>query len=346
MRIPQFKFASHIQQQLAHFYIVTGDEPLLVSETCQAIRDKAIDEGFSERELLHVEAGFDWPSLLGSVNTLSLFSTKSLVELRLSQNKFSDAAKSVLQQFADNCPTDKIIMLICDKLDNSVLNTKWFKAIEQNAVVVQVWPLNLAQMPQWTRQRLARYGLQAHQEVIQLLVDRAQGNLLALMQEIEKLSLLYPKAQLDYAQVQQAIADSARFNVFELADCMLAGDVKQTLRIIKGLHAEGVEPILVLWSIARELRALAMIRHGIEQGESESALFTKQGVWPKRRPLYSTALKRHKQQALWYLLTMASKIDQAMKTTSIGNIWDDLSQLAVAIAGGLATSIRSGAFSD
>ncbi|MFX9011952.1 hypothetical protein ABTN18_19415, partial [Acinetobacter baumannii] len=86
----------------------------------------------------------------------------------------------------------------------------------------------------------------ADHETLQFLADRMEGNLLAAHQEIMKLSLLYPTGPLSMAQVQAAVLDVARYDVFKLNEAMLGGDPARLLRMLDGLRGEGEAEVLVL----------------------------------------------------------------------------------------------------
>src|SRR5690606_16433035 len=111
------------------------------------------------------------------------------------------------------------------------LNSRWVSAIDKHGTVVQIWPMELARLPAWIRERLRRHGLQADASAAALLAERVEGNLLAAHQEIEKLALLMPKGAVTTEAVIEAVADSARFDVLQIGRatcrdrlCILTGD--------------------------------------------------------------------------------------------------------------------------
>ncbi len=330
LRIEQLE--QHLKQPLASIYIVCGDEPLQVQETSDTIRQQAVKQGFIERQRFVVETGFDWQQLLASANALSLFSEQQLLELHIPSGNPGDAGRKALVTYTENPPQDKLLLIIAGKIESSTQKTKWFKTLEKASVLVQAWPINAAQLPRWIAQRMRQAGLQADLASTQLISERTEGNLLACAQEIEKLRLLYGEGKLSHEQVAAAVANSARYDVFNLADTALQGDQAGVMRIIQGLEGEGTAAPVVLWALAREIRALAKMAFVAHQEQSIDAAMRSQYIWEKRRPLIKRALQTHSLKRLQSMLQQATKIDSIIKGNQAGNAWDELQRLALALA--------------
>ncbi|GAB4289268.1 MAG: DNA polymerase III subunit delta [Thiohalomonadaceae bacterium] len=333
MRLRAEQLPSHLTKPLLPIYLVSGDEPLQLNEATDALRAAARAQGYSEREVLQVEAGFDWGTLAAAASHLSLFAARKLIELRLPSGKPGDAGAKALSAYAAAPSPDNLLLISCGKLDKQQQNSKWFKALEAAGAVVQVWPVEPRALPGWVRQRLQARGLQATPEAAQLLADRVEGNLLAAAQEAEKLALLYGSGPLDAEQVRSAVADSARYDVFELADAALGGDAPRCARILEGLRGEGDDPVLILWALVREVRALAQIAAGQAAGTPLATLLQEHRVWDKRKPLYQAALQRHNLRRWRTLLRRAARLDRICKGAEPGNPWDELLQFSLLMAG-------------
>lgn len=334
MQLRAEQLTTHLQQKkLAPIYWVSGDVPLLMQEACDAIRAAAQQQGYLERQVLRVETGFVWQNLLTAANTLSLFSSKQLLELRMTNAQPGDAGSKALQAYAERPAKDKILLISSGKIEAAAQRSAWYKALLAAGVVLQVWPIDTAQLPRWIAQRLANLGMQAEPAGIQILAAQAEGNLLAAQQEIEKLRLIYGACALSTADILQAVSDNARFDVFAFGDAVLEGDAKRVLRVLATLREEGVEPILILWVLVRELRALASYAHSLAQGMSIEQVLQKQWVWEKRKPLVRRAMQRHSVLVLHNLLQRAAQIDRMVKGVIAGNVWVVIADLALAIAG-------------
>jgi len=336
MKLNSTQLGKHLQGNLSPVYVVSGDEPLLCQEATDAIRAAARQQGFSERQVFNAENNFDWGNLLQASASLSLFADKRLLELRLPNGKPSDKGAALLEYLARPAE-DSILLINLPKLDGSTQKSKWAKALIEGAQTqfMQIWPVDAHQLPQWIRQRLAQSGLSASAEAVDMIAVRVEGNLLAAAQEIEKLKLLAEGTQIDVDTVHAAVADSARFDVFGLIDAALNGEASHALRILEGLHGEGVEPPVILWALAREIRMLATIAQQYGQGMPLEKAFSsaRPPVWDKRRPLVSKALQRLSAARWAALLQDAQQIDAQIKGQAPGDPWSGLSLLTLSVCG-------------
>lgn len=337
MKLNPSQLAKHLQGNLAPVYAISGDEPLLCQEASDAIRAAARQQGFDERQVFSVDASFDWGQLYEAGASLSLFAQKRLIELRIPNGKPGDKGSAALLDYLARPAEDTVLLIDLPKLDASTQRTKWAKALIEGGAVqfVQIWPVEIQQLPNWVRQRLAQAGLSASPEALEMICSRVEGNLLAAVQEIEKLKLLAEGNQISAETVQAAVADSARFDVFGLIDAALNGDAAHALRMLEGLRGEGVETPVILWALARELRQLANLAQQYEQGIPLDRAFSqcRPPVWDKRRPLLSKALQRHSAERWGLLLLDAQRIDAQIKGQAAGSPWSGLAGLTLAIAG-------------
>lgn len=322
-----------LSKGLAPIYLVSGDEPLLIQEACGTIRRAARAAGFSERDLYHCDANFDWGQVLTAANSLSLFSEQKIIELRLTTGKPGDKGGKVLQEYAQSPAPDNLLLIVANKLDGASQKSKWFKAIDDAGAHVQVWPISATQLPRWIGQRLQQAGLRADSSAIDLLASRIEGNLLAAAQEIEKLKLLAPDNIVSYELMASAVADSARYDVFGLADKALHGDARAAVKTLHGLKTEGTEPINILWALTRDIRSMVQISLTVTQGKSFEIAARQAGIWDKRQPLIQTALRRLKPAHLQQLLRKANGIDKAIKGMRNAEPWDELLDLILNMAG-------------
>lgn len=337
MKLSPAQLDKHLRGALAPVYAVSGDEPLLCQEACDAIRQAARQQGFDERQVFHAEASFDWGQLIEAGASLSLFSSRRLIELRIPNGKPGDKGSAALLEYLERPPEDNLLLISLPKLDGSTQKTKWAKALIEgaHAQFVQVWPIEAAQLPQWITQRLARAGLAAAPDAVELIAARVEGNLLAAAQEIEKLKLLAEGGQVSVDTVQAAVADSARYDVFGLIDAALAGQATHSLRMLEGLRGEGVEPPVLLWALARELRTLDFLARQQALGVPLERAFglVKPRVWDKRKPLLGKALQRRAANQWSPLLLQAQEIDAQVKGQAAGDPWAGLATLCLALAG-------------
>ncbi|MBZ0093353.1 MAG: DNA polymerase III subunit delta [Sulfuricellaceae bacterium] len=332
MQIRPEQLGAHLQRPVQALYTVFGDEPLLALEAADAVRTQARAQGYSEREVFTVEGNFNWQALLLSGNNLSLFASRRILEIRIPSGKPGLEGSKTLESYCANLPPDTLTLVSLPKLDKTAQNSKWFKALDQAGVTIPVYPVERARLPAWVGQRLAAQNQRADADTLQFLADKVEGNLLAAFQEVQKLALLYPAGMLSFEQVKDAVYDVARYDVFKLTDALLEGDSVRTVRILDGLRGEGVDPVLVLWALAREVRILARVQYAVRQGAAMPQALRAERIWDARQPLVQKALRRLSLGRLGQALRRAAELDKMIKGLVRGDAWDELQQLGLHLA--------------
>lgn len=334
------------RQGLAPLYLVFGDEPLQILECCDLLRRQARGAGFEERVVLNVEAGFDWQSLGAEAGALSLFASRRLIEVRLGEAKPGTEGAKALAAYAAAPPPDTLLLVSAGRIDRQSQQSKWFKALEQAGVAVQSRPVEAARLPGWLAARARSLGLGLSPAAAELIADRVEGNLLAADQELRRLALLYGDQAVDSEQVLAAVADNARYDLFDYIDCTLTGDGARSLRMLRGLEAEGTEAVVVCWGLSRELRSLCLMAAERAGGAAWEPLFARHRIWDKRRRPVQAALERHRLPVLRRLLREAGRIDRVIKGAAEGRPWDDLARLSLALGRGFELGAGGGIPAD
>ncbi len=333
MQLKPEQLDAHLKNKLAPVYFISGDEPLRVLEAADAVRAAARTQGYDERDVMTVQAGFDWNSLLAQAGNLSLFAQRRIIDLRIPTGKPGEAGAKALREFVAQAPEDILLLITAGKLDPSARKSKWVQALEQAGVAVFVWPLNAQEFNGWVQARMRKRGLQPSAIAVQMLAERVEGNLLACVQEIDKLYLLRGAGPVDADAIAGLVADHARFDVYTLVDAALAGKATRSVRILNGLQAEGVAPPVVLWALARELRQLAAMTAEIRKGQSIAGVLARYRVWANRKDVVGAALQRLSAPGCARLLRHCAAIDRVCKGRATGNAWDELLQLTMQLAG-------------
>lgn len=331
LRIDQL--SNSLNKSLAPVYLITGDETLLVQESCDAVRKKAFQAGFSERERYTVDKQFEWSQLLSAANSLSLFNDKKIIELIIENGKPGTEGSKAICEYLEHASEDNLLLITTPKLDGGTQRSKWVKQCEAKGHWLPIWPITPAQLPRWLGQRLQQFGLKADHQSLELLASRVEGNLLAAHQEIEKLRLLVKSDWLPAELIANTVADSARYDVFGLVDKALAGQTRETVKTLNGLKSEGTDAITILWALTRELRTLLTVAAAIEKGQSAGWAAKNAGVWDKRLPLVDQACKRLSHKQLCILLRQANGIDKSIKGLRKSDPWNELLELVLNLSG-------------
>ena len=167
---------------------------------------------------------------------------------------------------------------------------------------------------------------------LKFIAERVEGNLLAAHQEIQKLGLLYPAGALSLAQIREAVLNVARYDIDGLREALLAGDIARLSRTLDGLMHEGEAPPLVLWAMSEEIRALAILRSGLDRGRPLEQLLKEAKVWGPRQNPVKKALQRLSTTTLEAALQHAGKIDRLAKGVGQGNIWEEFLRLGLSLS--------------
>ena len=321
MQLAPAQLAAQLSKGLRSLYTLHGDEPLLVQEALDAIRATARGQGYTERTV-HSVAGahFDWSEVLAAGGSLSLFADKQILEIRIPSGKPGKDGSVALQQLAQQAEgnADTLTLVVLPRLDKVAKSAAWFVALERFGVTIQVEPVERGALPQWIAQRLQAQGQRVEagvegQRTLQFFADRVEGNLLAAHQEIQKLALLHPPGELQWAQVESAVLNVARYDVFKLSESVLAGQRLRTQRMLDGLQAEGEAEVLVHWALAEDIRSLKRVKDAMDAGKPLPMALRDNRVWGAKERLFERVLPRLASAQIAQLLQAAHQVDGIVK---------------------------------
>ena len=343
MQLRADQLAAHLKRELRPVYTVWGDEPLLAQEAGDAIRTAARTAGCSERQV-HTVAGahFDWSSLLGAAQALSLFADRQLVEIRIPSGKPGKDGSEALQHYCESAETgggrDVITLVQLPRLDRSQQTSAWFTALDRSGVTVRVDPVDRKVLPQWIAERLGAHGQhvasgRAGQEALAFFADRVEGNLLAAHQEIQKLALLYPAGEISFEQIEAAVLNVARYDVFKLGEAVLAGQTARALRMLDGLRAEGESAVFVHWTLTEDIRGLKRVKDALAAGRPLPLALREARVWGAKERIFERALTLLSETTLAHLVDAAQVCDGLVKGLKHpdwpNDPWDGLKRLVL-----------------
>lgn len=311
--------SAHLSRGLARIYTVHGDEPLLAQEAADQIRAVARQQGFGERQIFTVSgAYFDWAPVLAAAQAMSLFADRQFIEIRIPTGKPGKDGSEALQRYAEQAPDDVLTLVTLPRLDKTQLSSAWFTALDGHGVSIRVEPVERRLLPAWLAQRLKAQGQSVPegedgQKALAFFADRVEGNLLAAHQELQKLALLHPKGELTLADIEAAVLDVARFDVFKLSEAVLSGNVPRLLRMLDGLEAEGEAAVLVHWNLAEDARALARVRAAMDAGRPLPMAMREARVWGAKERLVERIAPRLESAQAGALVQAAQVCDGLVK---------------------------------
>ncbi len=317
---------------LKPLYVVYGGGLLPAIEAADSIRAAARAAGYIEREIFTAEQHFKWSELRNSAQSLSLFASRKVMDIRIPSGKPGTEGGQALQDYCANLSEDVLTLISLPQLDKAAQNSKWFDALQQHGVLVAADDIPRNALPRWIAGRLKRQEQSADSATMEFLADRCEGNLLAAFQEIQKLALLFPAGPLSFDQVKDSVMDVARYDIFKLSEAMLAGNAVRYARILDGLRAEGTATVLVLWAISEEIRTLGKVLQASQQGGNLKNALRDARVWGARQGLIETAARRLKFPHIARAIHQAARLDKTIKGLRQGDVWDELLQLGLRFA--------------
>jgi DNA polymerase III subunit delta len=344
MQLRTDQLAAHLSKGpsgLKLLYTIHGDEPLQAQEAGDAIRAAARAAGYTERKVFTVSgAHFDWGAVLGAAQAMSLFADRQLIEIRIPNGKPGKEGSEALQKYCEAQSDEVLTIVHLPRLDRQQQQSGWFTALDAAGASIKVEPIERRALPQWLAQRLAAQGQrvpegEAGMHALAFFADRVEGNLLAAHQELQKLALLYPQGELSFEQVESAVLNVARYDVFKLGEAVLAGQTARVLRMLDGLRAEGEAPVLVHWTLAEDIRALKRVKDAVAHGKPLPMALREQRVWGVKERLFERLVPLLADHTLAHLVESASICDGLVKGLTHPqwplDPWDGLKRLALMV---------------
>lgn len=326
-------FSGSLNGGLQPLYVIHGEEDLLRLEALDLLRAAARRHGYLNREVLTLEARFDPSEWVAATQSVGLFAELKLLEIHIPGGKPGKEGGEALQQLAADLPADTAVAVVLPKLEKAQQQSKWFAALASQGVVVEAAAVGAAALPQWIRSRLQQHGLEIEADALTLFAERVEGNLLAARQEIDKLALLHPAGHtLSLADAEAAVANVARFDVFQLAAAWMGGDAARLQRLLDGLAAEGDEPVLLLWAVSEDIRTLIRLTAALKQGQTVAQVRNSLRLWGEKQQLAPLAARRLGINRLLDALQQCAAIDRMIKGAEPGPAWPALRQLLSALA--------------
>lgn len=330
IRIYPEQLTAQLQEGLRGSYFLAGNDPLLRQESQDAILSAAKTQEFLEHQTVTVDNQTDWEALFTDCQSLSLFTRRQTLTLLMPENGPSAAIATRLTELATLLHPDLLLIMQLNKLTKAQENSPWFKALSSSAVMVPCVTPEHEHLPRWVTQRCKNLGLSIDPQAVQLLCYCYEGNLLALAQALERLSLLFPEGTLTLPRVEQAVNDAAHFTPYHWVDALLAGKSKRALHILQQLQKEGAETVILLRTVQRELMTLLQLQRGQSQ-QNVRQLMDKLRVWQNRRPLFSAALQRLDARRLHLAIRTLAQIEVSLKQDYGTDVWPQLASLSLAI---------------
>ena len=333
MNIKPEQLQNNLSSQLASVYFVFGAEILLVEQSLSLIKESAKANGYSERFRFDIDGNFSWDSIFSLISSPSLFAERRIIECRLTTGKIGVKGSIALTEIAESLPDDILLVISSGKLDMAQQKSKWFKALEGIGVVIQHWEVQSNQLVGWISNNMSQLGLNSNNDVANAIAYCTEGNLLATMQEIQKLKIAYPDGNIDLQEYLNQIDQQSQYSVFGMIDSALQGDSEKVNKIFNSLVEDATPPVILITSLYREIKNLVTMAIELKTNQTIETVLKNHQVWQKRKPLISNALKKHSYQKLQKLLLTLGRVDRSLKGMDNLNVYDELQGVVTSLSG-------------
>ncbi|MCS5591193.1 MAG: DNA polymerase III subunit delta [Gammaproteobacteria bacterium] len=333
MKIKPEQLTKHLHQGLSSIYFAFGPEILLVEQSLSNINNASLERGFTDRVRFDIDGNFAWGKIFAEIANISLFAPQRVIECHLSTGKIGVKGSKALCEITENLPSDILLIISAGKLDMTQQKSKWFKMLEQKGVTIQHWEVQSDHLVGWILNHMEQLGLVANKEVANAIAYCTEGNLLASMQEIQKLQIAYPDGTIDTKDYLKQIDQQSHYSIFGLIDAALKGDAAKVNKVFNSLLDEATPMIMIISSLYREVKSLSAMAVELQHNQSMESILTKHRVWQKRKPLITNALTTHPYQRLQKLTLSLGRIDRSLKGRDNLNVSDELRTVLITLAG-------------
>ena len=314
MRIYHNQLSQHLTPQMSNVWLIFGDEPWQKQDAITRIQQHAYQQGFLEKISLTADDKFQWQQLIDEYQAMSLFANQRIITVELT-HKVNDNGRAILEELAAMLHQDIILILHGAKLDTSTTNKKWFKQLNDNGVYLPVYDLDAKGTSRWLYSQTKQYQLQLNNDVIEVLVSLFEGNLLALDQELQKLSLLFSRQPIQSDDVLALTVKQAKFTPFQLTDTLLTGDLTRCLAMLEQLKQEGSASGQIIWFLHKELTLLERMLGEQQQGQTFSQICKSHRIWRNKEPFYQKALSALSLRQVQQAKSRLAQVDLISKTS-------------------------------
>jgi DNA polymerase-3 subunit delta len=333
MNIKPEQLQNSLSNQLASTYFAFGAEILLVEQSLSMIKGIARENGFDERFRFDIDGNFSWDSIISLISSPSLFAEKRIIECRLTTGKIGVKGSKALTEILETLPDEILLIISSGKLEMAQQKSKWFKTLDKKGIIIQHWEVQSNQLVGWITRNMSQLGLDSNIEVANAIAYCTEGNLLASMQEIQKLKIAYPDGKINLREYLNQIDQQSQYSVFGMIDSALQGDTDKVNKVFNSLVDDSTPPVILVSSLYREIKNLVNMSIELKTNQAIESILNNHRVWQKRKPLISNALKKHSYQKLQKLLLRLGRIDRSLKGMDNLDVYDELQNVVIALSG-------------
>ena len=308
-------------KELQGIYVILGSESIQIDECLEKIYIKSKSENFTEKETYIIEKKTEWDFLRSNTDNFDLFGNKKIIEIKLIGQGPGVTGAKELKEYASKPDPNILLVVTGESLEKKSYSSAWVEALEKAGILISVPPISQATFPIWIKDKGQSNNINISSEARLLLAEKTEGNLIATLQEIKKLALIYPNQKIDLKKMKESITDSSKYNIYDFSNAFVEGNTKKAIRILESLKTEGTPEALILWALSKEINNLFKVS---KSGSTK-------GLWgPKSylNTLEKTA-KRIPTIRIKKALQEIAQIDSSIKGFINQNPWLGIRQLTL-----------------
>lgn len=252
-------------------YLFTGPEEWIKREALDALRQNLLPPGLEQLNDVTLE-GVTAQQIIDAAETMPMMCDRRIVVVRdwapllPGKSKNEDAETERLQQWLENTPdTCATVFYMRTEPDG---RKKAASLLKKKATMVSFDSLTDSELLKWSLKRLKPSGKKISAQAVNTLVFMAGRDLTRLSGELDKLtSYVEDRPEISESDVREIVSASLEYNVFELLNRLLEGNVGEAQKMTNSLLQSGQTAIGIIAMLTRQLRQLTHMRLAADSGE-------------------------------------------------------------------------------
>ena len=322
------------QGKYAPAYMLCGKEPYYIDKVADYIEQNVLDEMAREFDQTIIYGkdlpGGDVSPVIGAARGFAMMGGYKLIIVKEAQNVKKWEA---LAMYMEN-PQPSTILVFCYKYGSPDKRLNLFKNWEKNGgVLMESDQLKDYQVEKWIRDYVAQRNkelkvngdeVQIDEKVTKILADSIGADLTQIVGALQKLIDGRPEGVkvIDATLVERNIGISKDFNVFELQDALIKGDVLKANRITLYFASSKDHPMIKELGVLYGFFANLMIYHYLPD-KSDRAAASALGINPYFVKDYATAAKRYSAGKTFAIIGYFRETDARLKGINNPSAKDD-----------------------
>ena len=254
------------------------------------------------------DRSFNFKDVSSVLNSASLFDDKTYIEINY-KTKPTIAHQNALINIVKELNDSTYILITTAKLTKNDYHASWMK-------LDKAWyiSINDNSATEIVKHILNSNGLSISNQALNLLLELNQKNSNQLIQEITKLCLLFESGyQISLEDVKTHALDNSLYNVYQLSNSYLSGNLKQSITILSNVYIKPEDAILIQWLINEDIKKLIRLKSKLQQKYSFSEVAGELKIWPSNNHLYKNAIGRLSYSLLINILDDIAMLDMIVK---------------------------------